>query len=149
MVTRPELTVAAAVSRVKVCIIRFIICFVGFISSLNLSLTYYHHSVYIVLVTIGLHTKQEARKISWTLSPSCRSQEDLAVASNAYYETECALSVGQKYTLVCRSSAGTGWKSNFLIIENEAFCQNFTTGHEERHAIQIKGNFFSMKYILV
>ena len=36
MVTRPELTVAAAVSRVKVCIIRFIICFVGFIVVCNL-----------------------------------------------------------------------------------------------------------------
>ena len=143
MVTRPELTVAAAVSRVKVCIIRFIICFVGFISSLNLSLTYYHHSVYIVLVTIGLHTKQEARKISWTLSPSCRSQEDLAVASNAYYETECALHIGQNYTLVCRSSAGTGWSSNFLIIENKAFCQNFTNGYEETHTLSIEGMFTS------
>ena len=127
-------------SRVKVCIIRFIICFVGF--SLNSSLTYYHNSVYIVLVTIGLHTKQEARKISWTLIPSCRSQEDLAVASNAYYETECTMSIKQKYTLVCKSSAGAGWNSNFLIIENKAFCQNFTTGHEERHTIQIKGNVF-------
>ena len=142
MVTRPELTVAAAVSRVKVCIIRFIICFVGF--SLNLSLTYYHHSVYIVLVTIGLHTKQEARKISWTLSPSCRSQEDLAVASNAYYETECALSVGQKHTLVCRSSVGEGWSSNFLIIENKAYCQNFTNGYEETHTLSIEGMFTSL-----
>ena len=142
MVTRPELTVAAAVSRVKVCIIRFIICFVGFISSLNLSLTYYHHSVYIVLVTIGLHTKQEARKISWTLSPSCRSQEDLAVASHTDYEAVCALNIGQTYTLVCGSAAGTGWNSNFIMIENEVFCHNFTTGYEERHTIQIKGNFF-------
>ena len=94
------------------------------------------------LVKIGLHTKRETREMSWTLSSRCRSQEDLAVASNAYYETECTLNSGQTYTLVCRSSAGTGWKSNFLIIENEAFCQNFTTGHEERHTIQIKGNFF-------
>ena len=144
MVTRPELTVAAAVSRVKVCIIRFIICFVGFISSLNLSLTYYHHSVYIVLVTIGLHTKQEARKISWTLSPSCRSQKDLAVASDAYYETECAMSIQQNYTLVCRSSAGTGWNSNFLIIENKAYCQNFTNGYEETHTLSIEGMFTSL-----
>ena len=110
---------------------------------LNLSLTYYHNSVYIVLVTIGLHTKQEARKISWTLSPSCRSQEDLAVTSNAYYETECALSVGQKYTLVCRSSAGTGWNSNFLIIENKAYCQNFTNGYEETHTFSVEGMFTS------
>ena len=144
MVTRPELTVAAAVSRVKVCIIRFIICFVGFLSSLNSSLTYYHNSVYIVLVTIGLHTKQEARKISWTLSPSCRSQEDLAVASNAYYETECTMSIKQKYTLVCRSSAGTGWNSNFLIIENKAYCQNFTNGYEETHTLSIEGMFTSL-----
>ena len=109
----------------------------------NLSLTYYHNSVYIVLVRIGLHTKQEARKISWTLSPSCRSQKDLAVASDAYYETECSMSIQQKYTLVCRSSAGTGWNSNFLIIENKAYCQNFTNGYEETHTLSIEGMFTS------
>ena len=109
----------------------------------NLNLTYYHNHVYIVLLRIGLYTKQEDRKTSWTLSPSCRSQEDLAVASNAYYETECALPVGQKYTLVCRSSAGTGWKSNFLIIENKAYCQNFTNGYEETHTFSVEGMFTS------
>ena len=120
------------------------ILYINILYNFNFSFTYYHNSVYIVLVRIGLHTKQEARKISWTLSPSCRSQEDLAVASNAYYETECALSVGQKYTLVCRSSAGEGWNSNFLIIENQAYCQNFTNGYAETHTLSIEGMFASL-----
>ena len=93
---------------------------------------------------IGLHTKQETRKISWTLSPRCRSQEDLTVASNAYYETECALAIGQTYTLNCRSTAGTGWNSNYLIIEDKMFCQNFTNGYEETHTLSIEGKFTSL-----
>ena len=64
------------------------------------------------------------------------------MASDTDYEAVCDLNIGQTYTLVCKSSAGTGWNSTFLIIENKAFCQNFTTGHEERHTIQIKGNVF-------
>ena len=141
MVTRPELTVEAAVSRVMVCDIRFIICYGGF--SFNLSLTYYHNSVYIVLVTIGLHTKQRAQNIGWILSPECKSSDDISVVPNAYYEHQCALSIGQKYTLICKSSAGTGWNSNYLIIEDKMFCQNFTNGYEETHTLSIEGMFTS------
>ena len=80
------------------------------------------------------------RDISWSLSPTCASQEELAVASNAFYKTECALVVGQSYTVRCTSYTGEGWNSNLLIIENTAYCKNFTTGIEQVENITITGN---------
>ena len=96
--------------------------------------------VYIVLVSIRLHTKYETQKIGWTLGPTCASRENLAVAPNTFYEKECALALDQPYTLKCHSSEGDGWNSNFLIIENKAYCENFTTGLEEVANITIRGN---------
>ena len=66
------------------------------------------------------------------------------MASKAYYETECDLAIGQTYTLNCRSTAGTGWNSNYLIIEDKMFCQNFTNGNEETHTLSIEGKFTSL-----
>lgn len=94
----------------------------------------------IVQVQIGLRTKYLTRDISWSISPACASQEDLAVASNAFYKTECAFVIGQSYTVRCTSYTGNGWNSNLLIIENTAYCQNFTTGIEHEENITITGN---------
>jgi len=52
------------------------------------------------------------------------------------------LALDQPYTLKCHSSEGDGWNSNFLIIENKAYCENFTTGLEEVANITIRGKEF-------
>ena len=141
MVTRQELTVEAAVSRAKVCIVRFIMFYDGFIPVPNCPIII---TIFlIVLVRIGLHAKLRTQKIGWTLSPNCKSHDDISVVPNAYYEHQCALSIGQKYTLICKSSDGTGWNSNFLVIENRAYCKNFTNGFEETSTISIQGKCLS------
>ena len=96
----------------------------------------------LVTVQIGLHTTFENRGISWTLGPNCASQSEIAysVESNAYYESKCTLALGQSYTLNCESFAGNGWNSSYLIIENTAYCQNFSTGLEEATNIRITGS---------
>ena len=96
----------------------------------------------LVTVQIGLHTTFETRGISWKLGPNCASQSEIAysVESNAYYETKCTLALGQSYTLKCESFAGNGWNSNYLIIENIAYCQNFSTGFDETTNITITGS---------
>ena len=58
---------------------------------------------------------------------------------NTFYEKECALAVNQQYTLTCKSSNENGWNSNFLIVENKAYCENFTTGPEEVHNVTLLG----------
>ena len=102
---------------------------------------------WIVTVVIGLHTTFETREISWKLSPNCASQSSLSVASNAYYESKCSLALGQSYTLNCKSFTGSGWNSNYLIIENTAYCENFSTGFEETTNITIKGSYNSMNNV--
>ena len=153
MVTRQELTVEAAVNRVNVRNIRFIMFYVGLdilVSNWLIIIIIW----FIVLVQIGLHTKRRTQKISWTLSPKCKSHDDISVMPNAYYEHQCSLSIGQKYTLICKSSAGTGWNSNFLVIENKAYCKNFTDGFEERSTVSIQGiscymiQYFNILYYL-
>ena len=74
------------------------------------------------------------------MGPTCASQDNLIVASNAFYEKECALVLGQSYTITCTSYDGEGWNSNLLIIENTAYCENFTAGIEESSNITITGN---------
>ena len=96
----------------------------------------------IVQVQIGLRTKKLTRDISWSVSPACASQDALSVASNAFYKQECALVVGQSYTVTCTSYTGEGWNSNLLIIENNAYCENFTNGIEETANITINGNIY-------
>ena len=96
----------------------------------------------IVQVQVGLRTKYETRDISWSVSPTCASQDELAVASNALYKKDCPLVVGQSYTIECTSYTGEGWNSNLLIIENNAYCQNFTIGIEETENVTITGNQF-------
>ena len=103
--------------------------------------------ILIVLVRIGLHSKLRTQKIGWSVSPNCKSNADISVVPNAYYEHQCALSIGQKYTLICKSSAGTGWNSNFLVIENKAYCKNFTNGFEERSTIYIQGKYVSLSLV--
>ena len=94
---------------------------------------------YIVLVSIRLHTKHQTEKIGWSLGPNCESKTNLRVAPNTFHEKECTLAVDQMYTVKCKSSNGDGWNSNFLTIENQAYCENFTTGHEEAVNITIRG----------
>ena len=96
----------------------------------------------IVQVQIGLRTKKLTRDISWSVSPTCASQDALSVASNAFYKQECALVVGHSYTVTCISYTGEGWNSNLLIIENYAYCENFTNGIEETANITISGNIY-------
>ena len=107
-------------------------------------LLWYGHAqksfVYIVLVQIRLHAKHQTQQIGWSIGRNCASRENLAVASNTFYEKECALAVNQQYTLTCKSSNENGWNSNFLIVENKAYCENFTTGPEEVHNITLLGN---------
>ena len=98
----------------------------------------------IVQVQIGIRTKKLTRDISWTVSPTCASQDALSVASNAFYKQECALVVGQSYTVTCTSYTGEGWNSNLLIIENNAYCENFTNGIEETANITISGNLYNI-----
>ena len=98
--------------------------------------------VFIVQVQVGLRTKYETRDIRWSVSPTCASQDELAVASNALYKKDCPLVVGQSYTIECTSYTGEGWNSNLLIIENNAYCQNFTIGIEETENVTITGNQF-------
>ena len=93
----------------------------------------------IVEVQIGLRTKKLTRDISWSVSPTCASQDALSVASNAFYKQECALVVGHSYTVTCTSYTGEGWNSNLLIIENYAYCEHFTNGIEETANITISG----------
>ena len=106
---------------------------------LNREWNLYNYS-FIVQVQVGLRTKYETRDISWSVSPTCASQDELAVASNAFYKKDCPLVVGQSYTIECTSYTGEGWNSNLLIIENNAYCQNFTIGIEETENVTITGN---------
>ena len=94
----------------------------------------------IVQVQIGLRTKHETRGIRWAVGATCASQDNLDVASDALYKVECALVKGQTYTITCMSYNGDGWNSNLLIIENTAYCQNFTEGTEETTNITVMGN---------
>ena len=96
--------------------------------------------IIIVQVRVGLRTKYETRDIRWSVSSTCASQDELAVASNAFYKKDCPLVVGQSYTIECTSYTGEGWNSNLLIIENNAYCQNFTTGIEKTENVSITGN---------
>ena len=93
-----------------------------------------------VLVSIRLYTKHQTADIGWALGPNCVSRENLRVTSNSFYEKDCTLAIDQTYTVNCKSSNGDGWNSNFLVIENQAYCENFTMGHEEVMDITIRGN---------
>ena len=95
---------------------------------------------HIVLVQIRLHTKYQTQDIGWNIGLNCGSRDNLAVAPNTFYEKECALAVDQTHTLECKSSTGDGWNSNFLIIENKAYCEHFTTGDNEVANVTIQGN---------
>ena len=94
---------------------------------------------HIVLVQIRLHTKYQTQDIGWNIGLNCGSRDNLAVAPNTFYEKECALAVDQTHKLECKSSTGDGWNSNFLIIENKAYCEHFTTGDNEVANVTIQG----------
>ena len=90
-----------------------------------------------VLVTIELQTKVETSGISWTLlGTSCKSLPDLAVSANRLYKQHCALAVGQTYTLKCEGEV-EGWRSNYLLIENMAYCKYFDS--ENKFNVTITG----------
>ena len=91
-------------------------------------------------MSIRLHSKYETQGIDWILGPKCASRVNLAVAANTFHERDCALTLDQTYILKCRSSKGDGYNSNFLIIENRAYCENFTTGFTEEANVTIRGN---------
>ena len=58
-------------------------------------------------------------------------------SANRVYEKHCALKEGQTYTLKCEATSEQGWKSNYLVIENSAYCKY--TDSETQIDITISG----------
>ena len=82
---------------------------------------------------------EEASDISWRLqNTNCKSADDLDLAANRVYPTDCELAVGQSYILECNVLTGGWWKSNHLVIENYVYCEY--AKEETLVTINITGN---------
>ena len=94
------------------------------------------------MVQIALHTKQEAQGLAWYISPNCASHKEITfkVEAKRIYKEVCSLAIGKSYELSCESYAGNGWSGNYLVIENNAYCENFKSGSKETSTIKIEGN---------
>ena len=93
-----------------------------------------HLYLWVVFVEIKLQAIEETTGISWRMmSTDCRSDTNLQVSSNRVYNKDCALSLGQSYTLQCENEGNTeypsdnsfhySWKANFLVVENSVYCE--------------------------
>ena len=79
---------------------------------------------FLVLVTIELQTKVDTSGTSWEfIGTNCKSLPVLNLPANRLYIKQCALSIGQSYTLACMGG-DQGWFSNHLVIENSKYCEN-------------------------
>ena len=93
------------------------------------------------MVQIDLYTKHKAEGMSWTLGRNCAShrQTSFLVEADKIYQESCAFAIGQSYELSCNSYDGNGWSGSLLLIENKAYCQNFTKGSRQIETIKIEG----------
>ena len=101
-------------------------------------------------VPIKLVTKNSAlRNIGWTLSPNCKNDDNgkANYDSNGIYQERCDLAIGQTYTLRCKSYQGDGWHSSYVLIENVAYCEDFTNGEEKIYNITITGIYRGLRNI--
>ena len=129
MATRRTWTAVEAVSHAKVCILYDI-------SLLSLCIYYCHFywkkyifkivkfSIVVGLVEIKLRGMEDASGISWSiLDTDCKSAPNLQPTVNRVYKKDCTLSKGQTYTLQCESTNHGWWMSNYINIENSAYCE--------------------------
>ena len=79
-----------------------------------------------VLVTIELQAKVATFKISWEiLGTDCKSSPNFSIyTGNRLYTRNCALSIGQSYTLKCEGGWTKNDISNYLVIENSKYCES-------------------------
>ena len=51
--------------------------------------------------------------------------------NNGEYEQECCLPKHQtEFTVTCQDSWGDGWNGGYLVIHDESYCEEFSTGTE-------------------
>ena len=103
--TRLEWTVEAVVRLAKVFTIKYMTIYD--IVTLKLIDLKIYVSFHIVMVQILLYTKDQATGVSWSLSPNCASNKQIAfhVEANKIYQESCTLEIGKSYELNCDSFA--------------------------------------------
>ena len=95
----------------------------------------------IVSVSITLQTKSALTNVGWSLTSECETTTNEIYGSNRLYPYYCALSLGQSYTLTCKSSNGDGFGKGFVLIESTAYCEDFLSGSEKTYNLTITGEF--------
>ena len=146
--TRQISTAAEAASRAMVRNEILIILYKKKIKMFILSITRRYSLIYysiLVLVSIELQALEDTSEISWDiLDTNCKSLPNLVVSQNRIYKKSCRLSIGQSYRLKC-DSLGSGWKSNYLVIENSVYCEG--TKSNIALNITITGKFQSFELL--
>ena len=67
---------------------------------------------------------EEANGISWSISDTnCKSILPSDLRPGTEYKQDCDLAMGQSYILNCESPDVGWWKSNYVVIENSAYCE--------------------------
>ena len=105
----------------------------------------YFAYLFIVSVSITLHTKSELTNVGWSLTPECETTTSEIYGSNRLYPYYCALSLGQSYTLTCKSLNEDGFGKGFVLIESTAYCEDFLSGSQKSYNLTITGEYILRK----
>ena len=95
--------------------------------------------LFIVSVSITLQTKSPLTNIGWSLTSECETTTNEIYGSNRLYPYYCALSLGQSYTLTCKSLNEDGFGNGFVLIESTAYCEDFLSGNQKSYNLTITG----------
>ena len=85
-------------------------------------------------ITVTTTTKRYGGENSWSLG-HCYGG---GYGSNMEYNEQCCLP-SVEYTLTCRDNYGDGWHGGFIEILSQRYCEDFVTGAEANHTINISG----------